>query len=164
LYVAFHSYIRVSQLTSSLRIASDVVAEHAKAVEAAVLAANDGSSYSAGYKTRIRQLMVNLKDKANPWLRESVVSGKLAADRLATMSTEDMASPEMKAEKARIQGENLFNSLAAHEQEAETDAFTCGRCKQASRRLPRCHMTDTHLNCRANAGIAKHRREVQTSR
>lgn len=97
-----------------------------------MLAANDGSSYSAGYKTRIRQLMVNLKDKANPWLRESVVSGKLAADRLATMSTEDMASPEMKAEKARIQGENLFNSLAAHEQEAETDAFTCGRCKQVS--------------------------------
>jgi transcription elongation factor S-II len=74
--------------------------------------------------------MVNLKDKANPGLRESVVSGDISAAKLATMSTEDMASEERKAQNQKIQEQNLFNSLAAGEQEAETDAFTCSRCKQ----------------------------------
>jgi hypothetical protein len=74
--------------------------------------------------------MVNLKDKSNPGLRESIVSGDLSTSELATMSTEDMASEERKAQNQEIQKQNLFNSLAAGEQEAETDAFKCGRCKQ----------------------------------
>jgi transcription elongation factor S-II len=73
---------------------------------------------------------VNLKDKANPSLRESVVSGDLAAERFANMSSADMASEERKAADKKIQAENLHGSLAAAEQEAETDAFQCGRCKQ----------------------------------
>ena len=41
-----------------------------------------------------------------------------------------MASEERKAANARIAEENLFKTLGAGEQEAETDAFQCGRCKQ----------------------------------
>ena len=41
-----------------------------------------------------------------------------------------MASEERKALNARIAEENLFKTLGAGEQEAETDAFQCGRCKQ----------------------------------
>jgi transcription elongation factor S-II len=73
---------------------------------------------------------MNLKDKANPGLRESVVSGDLPAEKFASMSSAEMASEERKAENAKIQQENLFGSLAAGEQEAETEAFQCGRCKQ----------------------------------
>jgi hypothetical protein len=41
-----------------------------------------------------------------------------------------MASEERKAADAKIEEENLFLSLGAGEQQAETDAFQCGRCKQ----------------------------------
>lgn len=42
-----------------------------------------------------------------------------------------MASEERKAADNKIKEENLFKSLSAGEQQAETDAFQCGRCKQA---------------------------------
>ena len=41
-----------------------------------------------------------------------------------------MASEERKAADRAIQEQNLHNSLGAGEQQAETDAFQCGRCKQ----------------------------------
>jgi hypothetical protein len=41
-----------------------------------------------------------------------------------------MASEERKAADAKIEEDNLFLSLGAGEQQAETDAFQCGRCKQ----------------------------------
>lgn len=43
-----------------------------------------------------------------------------------------MASGERQAANRKIVEENLFNSLGAAEQQAETDAFQCGRCKQVS--------------------------------
>ena len=44
-----------------------------------------------------------------------------------------MASEERKAADAKIEEDNLFLSLGAGEQQAETDAFQCGRCKQVRR-------------------------------
>jgi len=41
-----------------------------------------------------------------------------------------MASQERKAADAKIEEDNLFLSLGAADQQAETDAFQCGRCKQ----------------------------------
>lgn len=41
-----------------------------------------------------------------------------------------MAFEERKAADRAIQEQKLHNSPAAGEQEAETDAFQCGRCKQ----------------------------------
>ena len=43
---------------------------------------------------------------------------------------QDMASEERKQADAKIVEDNLFKTLGAGEQEAETDAFQCGRCKQ----------------------------------
>jgi len=43
-----------------------------------------------------------------------------------------MASGERQAANRKIVEENLFNSLGAAEQQAETEAFQCGRCKQVS--------------------------------
>lgn len=108
---------------------SDLILKRARAVEMAVFAANDHST-SAAYKAKVRSLFVNLKDKTNPGLRESVVSGDLSAEKFANMTSAEMASNERKAEDEKIRADNLFGSLAAGEQEAETDAFQCGRCKQ----------------------------------
>jgi transcription elongation factor S-II len=43
-----------------------------------------------------------------------------------------MASDERRAMDSKIKEENLQKSLGPLEQEAETEAFKCGRCKQAS--------------------------------
>jgi transcription elongation factor S-II len=44
---------------------------------------------------------------------------------------QEMASEERRAADNKIKQDNFFHSLGAAEQQAETDAFQCGRCKQA---------------------------------
>ncbi|KAF9005195.1 transcription elongation factor [Cyathus striatus] len=110
----------------------ELVLKRAQGVEKAVHANCGGTS--AEYKSKIRSLFVNLKDKSNPSLRESVVSGDLPVEKFAKMTSQEMASEERKAADQKIQQENFFKSLAAGEQEAETDAFQCSRCKQR-----KCH-------------------------
>lgn len=66
--------------------ASDLILSRAKAVESAVLTEYKGTT--AAYKTKIRQIFVNLKDKNNPGLRESVISGDLSAQKFAKMTSQ----------------------------------------------------------------------------
>ncbi|KAF8628773.1 hypothetical protein AX15_003729 [Amanita polypyramis BW_CC] len=106
----------------------DLIFKRAQGVELATFTYFGGTS--ANYKSKIRSLFVNLKDKNNPGLRESIVSGEIPFDKLPTMSSEDLASEERKAADTKIKESNFFNSLAAEEQQAETDAFQCSRCKQ----------------------------------
>ncbi|GLB42683.1 putative transcription factor S-II (TFIIS), central domain [Lyophyllum shimeji] len=104
------------------------ILQRAQGLEKAVHQKCGGTT--AEYKGKIRSLFVNLKDKNNPGLRESVVSGELSVEKLAAMSSQEMASEERKAADRKIEAENFHNSLAASEQQAETDAFQCSRCKQ----------------------------------
>ena len=48
---------------------------------------NDNDGVTAAYKSKIRTLFVNLKDKNNPGLRESVVSGDIPVARLCKMTS-----------------------------------------------------------------------------
>ncbi|KAF8907070.1 transcription factor S-II, central domain-containing protein [Gymnopilus junonius] len=82
------------------------------------------------YKSKIRSLFVNLKDKSNPGLRASIVDGSLTPEKFSRMTSQDMASEERKAADKKIKEENFFKSLSAAEKQAETDAFQCSRCKQ----------------------------------
>jgi transcription elongation factor S-II len=67
-------------------VASDQILGKAKAIETTVL--QDNSGVTAQYKAKIRQLFVNLKDKNNPGLRESVISGDLSIARFCKMSSQ----------------------------------------------------------------------------
>ncbi|KAH7915766.1 transcription factor S-II, central domain-containing protein [Hygrophoropsis aurantiaca] len=104
------------------------IESRAKGVEAAVY--SQFGATTADYKGKIRSLFVNLKDKGNPSLRESIVSGELSVEKFSKMSSEEMSSQERKAADQKIKDENFFKSLGAAEQEAETEGFQCGRCKQ----------------------------------
>jgi transcription elongation factor S-II len=133
--------------------AIDLILPRARAIESAVWKENGGTT--PAYRSRIRTLYVNLKDKNNPTLREGVVNGDLPVERFCNMTSQvrpersptsfclpphkaslnhaflqEMASEERRAADAKIKEENLYNSLGAEEQQAETDAFQCGRCKQ----------------------------------
>lgn len=106
---------------------TDLILSRAKGVEQAVFA-----QFGSGkeYKGKVRSLFVNLKDKGNPNLRESVVSGELSPEKFSKMTSEEMMSEERRAADQKIKEENLFKSLGAGAQEAETEGFQCGRCKQ----------------------------------
>lgn len=106
----------------------DQILLKAKGIESTVLSEFGG--VTGAYKSKIRSLYVNLKDKNNPSLRESIVSGELLVQKFCKMTSQEMASEERKAADKRIAEENLFRTLGAEEVQAETDAFQCGRCKQ----------------------------------
>ncbi|PVF97023.1 transcription elongation factor [Serendipita vermifera] len=105
----------------------DLIMNRSTAVEQAVFD-NCGSS-NADYRQKMRSLYLNLKGKENPSLREGVVSGSIPAAKLAVMTSAEMASEERKQKDKEIEQENLFKSLGAGDQQAETDAFQCGKCK-----------------------------------
>ncbi|KAJ6510656.1 transcription factor S-II, central domain-containing protein [Mycena sanguinolenta] len=106
----------------------DVLLAKAKAIEAAVF--HDLGSTANPYPTKMRSLFVNLKDKNNPSLRESVANGDIPVERFVKMTSQEMASEDRKKADEAIRQQNLHNSLGAEEQEAETSAFQCSRCKQ----------------------------------
>jgi transcription elongation factor S-II len=106
------------------------VYERAKDVEAATFKLIGKGEVNGDYRSKMRSLSLNLKDKKNPSLRQGVVVGSIEAEKLVTMSPEEMASDEKKAEREALQMQNLFKAKAAAAQEAETDAFQCGKCHQ----------------------------------
>ncbi|KAF8736230.1 hypothetical protein AX14_000669 [Amanita brunnescens Koide BX004] len=106
----------------------ELIVDKARGIESATYEHFEGTT--TGYRSKIRSLFVNLKDKNNPGLRESIVSGNIPFEKLPTMTSEEMASEERQAANNKIKEANFFKSLGAEEQQAETDAFQCSRCKQ----------------------------------
>ncbi|KAG2171759.1 hypothetical protein INT43_008139 [Umbelopsis isabellina] len=106
---------------------SDLLMKRAERVETILF--EEFGGVTDGYKNKVRSLILNLKNKKNPGLRESVVSGELSLKDLCTMSIEDMASEEKKAQDRKMAEEALFNARGAGSAQAETDMFMCGKCK-----------------------------------
>lgn len=104
------------------------ILEAAKDVEAAVFAAEKGTS--PAYRNKLRSLFMYLKDPKNPTLRSQVVLKKISGERLRTMKPQEMANDELKKQMEELEKQNLFNAQSAQEQRATTDRFTCGKCKQ----------------------------------
>jgi len=114
-------------LASDSTAPNNQILSRAVAIEAHVF--NEHGSQQS-YRPKMRSLILNLKEKSNPALRGSVVSGELAVARLCTMTNQEMAPEERKRADQLIKEQNFHNALGADEQAAETSAFQCGRCKQ----------------------------------
>jgi transcription elongation factor S-II len=100
----------------------------AKAIELVVFEGEQGTTPT--YRTKMRSLYMNLKDKSNPMLRKRMVGGEISPQRLYKMSPQEMASEELKVEIQKLEKQNLFLAQGATEKRATTDRFTCGKCKQ----------------------------------
>jgi transcription elongation factor S-II len=79
------SPVLLSHDTYILLVAADLIQKRAEAIERAVYDEHGGTNVQ--YKNKIRMLFVNLQDKNNPGLRESVVSGDLSVDRFTKMTS-----------------------------------------------------------------------------
>ena len=71
----------------------------------------------------------NLKDPKNPDLRNSFLNGMITADKLATMTTQEMMSDDLKKLNEKYEKENLSEAQTAVNAGTETDMFTCFKCK-----------------------------------
>ncbi|XP_065314853.1 transcription elongation factor A protein 1-like isoform X2 [Gordionus sp. m RMFG-2023] len=81
------------------------------------------------YKSRIRSKVANLKDSKNPRLRENVLLGHITPERLATMTTEEMASDEMKILRQKYTKDSINDHQMSITTGTPTDLFKCGKCK-----------------------------------
>ncbi|KAJ1962932.1 transcription elongation factor TFIIS [Dispira parvispora] len=107
---------------------ASLLCERAVSVEQNVY--DEFQAVSADYKGKVRTLFLNLKNKANPKLREDVVSGEIPIGRFCSMTKEEMASEERRDKDRLIHEVNMSKARSVGPVAAETDQFKCGRCKQ----------------------------------
>ncbi|KAK0539859.1 transcription elongation factor TFIIS [Tilletia horrida] len=107
---------------------ASVIFAAAKSLEAAAFIKIGNGAVNGDYRNKMRSLSMNLK--ANAQLRKDLVDNVVTGERVVQMSPEELASDERKAEREALHSQNLHNARGAEPQQAETDAFECGRCKQ----------------------------------
>ena len=107
----------------------DAILTVARDVEAAAYS-NARSQTNDAYKTKMRSLFQNLKNKSNPDLRKRVFSADISPSRFVTMSHEDMKSAERRAEDERLEKENMNQAMVAQVEKSISASLTCGKCKQ----------------------------------
>jgi len=83
------------------------------------------------YKNKIKSRVMNLRDKRNVQLRLSIIDGEITADRFATMTTEELASDELKEERKKMTLESINDHQLAVNKGTSTGQFTCGKCKKS---------------------------------
>lgn len=92
------------------------------------------------YKTRLRSRISNLKDQKNPDLRRNVLCGNISAQRIASMTAEEMASAELKLMREALTKESIREHQLSKVGGTETDMFICGKC-----RGKRCSYTQVQI-------------------
>ncbi|VDL57480.1 unnamed protein product [Hymenolepis diminuta] len=82
------------------------------------------------YKQRIRTRVMNLNDEKNPDLRLNVFMGHVKPERLANMTSEEMASKDMKLLREKFIKETIDDHQMALTSGTQSGLLTCGKCKQ----------------------------------
>ncbi|KAF6284975.1 transcription elongation factor A2 [Rhinolophus ferrumequinum] len=82
------------------------------------------------YKNRVRSRISNLKDAKNPDLRRNVLCGAITPQQIAVMTSEDMASDELKEIRKAMTKEAIREHQMARTGGTQTDLFTCGKCRK----------------------------------
>jgi len=105
-----------------------VIFAAAKGIESAAFMKIGNGAVNGDYRNKMRSLSLNLK--ANAQLRQDLIDNTVSGVQVVRMSPDELASDERKAEREALHSQNLHNARGAEPQQAETDAFECGRCKQ----------------------------------
>jgi len=82
------------------------------------------------YKTKLRSLYQNLKNKSNPQLRKRILAGEITPKRFVVMSHEELKSAERRAEDERLEKENMNQAMVAQVEKSISASLTCGKCRQ----------------------------------
>nr|XP_012628484.1 transcription elongation factor A protein 2 isoform X3 [Microcebus murinus] len=82
------------------------------------------------YKNRVRSRISNLKDAKNPDLRRNVLCGAITPQQIAVMTSEEMASDELKEIRKAMTKEAIREHQMARTGGTQTDLFTCNKCRK----------------------------------
>ncbi|RJE23134.1 transcription elongation factor SII [Aspergillus sclerotialis] len=106
-----------------------VILTSALSVEAAAFNAF-GPETKEQYRTKIRSLYQNLKNKSNPNLRLRVLSNEVQPDHFVRMSHEELRSAEQREQDRKIQKENMDKAMVAQAERSISTSLQCGKCGQ----------------------------------
>lgn len=82
------------------------------------------------YRTKIRSLYQNLKNKTNQALRVRVLSNEITPDRFVRMTHDELKSDERREEDLKIQKENMDKAMVAKAERSISLSLQCGKCGQ----------------------------------
>ncbi|KAF3013481.1 RNA polymerase II elongation factor [Neopestalotiopsis sp. 37M] len=108
---------------------ADFVLQRALEVENALYKLFNGAT-PMGYKEKGRSLFSNLKGKTNAELGESVMSGKISAERFVRMSSQELMSAEQRKITAELEKENMNKAQVPMAEKSISEELQCGNCKQ----------------------------------
>ncbi|KAN0045386.1 hypothetical protein ACTA71_005763 [Dictyostelium dimigraforme] len=83
---------------------------------------------SKEYKEKLRSFRFNLKK--NDILRLSLLNRQISVAKFCSMDIYSMASDDLKEERKKLDKFNTEASMLGQNNEATTDQFQCGKCKQ----------------------------------
>lgn len=105
------------------------VLSKASAVEAAAFS-DLGPETKEQYRTKIRSLYQNLKNKSNPTLRVRVLNGDVTPEQFVRMSHDELRSAEQQERDRKIQKENMDKAMVAQAERSISTSLQCGKCGQ----------------------------------
>ncbi|KAL4970138.1 transcription elongation factor DST1 [Aspergillus stella-maris] len=105
------------------------VLSKAVAVEAAAYDAF-GPETKEPYRTKIRSLFQNLKNKSNPNLRVRVLTSEVTPERFVKMTHDELRSDEQRQKDQKIQKENMDKAMVAQAERSISKSLQCGKCGQ----------------------------------
>lgn len=82
------------------------------------------------YRSKVRSLFINLKNKTNRQLGRRVMSGELTADRFVAMTEKELLSEEQRIKDEALEKENLKKSQAPMPEKSISEELKCGKCGQ----------------------------------
>lgn len=88
------------------------------------------SGTGTDYRSKFRELNFNIKDPKNGKLRELILNRQIKLDKLLTMSHDELANDDLKKTREEVHERMTRDAQPFNKQEASTDQFKCGRCKQ----------------------------------
>ncbi|VDM53620.1 unnamed protein product [Angiostrongylus costaricensis] len=80
------------------------------------------------YKAALRSRVFNLRDKKNPALRENVLTGVVKPEKFAVMTSEEMASDEVREMREKFNKAAILEHQMSVQQGTPSDMFKCGKC------------------------------------
>jgi len=105
------------------------VLSHAVAVEAAAFSIY-GPESNESYKSKVRSLFQNLKNKSNPSLRVRVMSGEIPPEKFVVMTHDELKSAEKMAEVQDLLKQNMNGAMMPKAERSISTSLTCGKCGQ----------------------------------
>lgn len=101
-----------------------------KAMEVERAAFEEFGGDTADYRSKLRSLFQNLKNKSNRELGPRVMSGEITPARFVIMTHEELKSAERRKEDDKLQADNMKKAQVPMAERSVSDALKCGKCGQ----------------------------------